>query len=132
MIQTNPTGSPVIDREQLLARMLGSAAMAGRMLNRFVENSVSECDLLESAIRMGDRESIRSLAHRHRGTAQTMASEPIAQVAGMLESDAAQAQTSQQLDLLDQLRSLHRDIEKYVSAEFPQSPPTVESHGEKS
>ncbi|WP_442509591.1 Hpt domain-containing protein [Novipirellula sp. SH528] len=122
MTTTEPS-MPIIDREQLIQRMMGSAEMAKRMLCRFVETSRSECDLIESTVRLGDKGSLASLAHRHKGTAQTMASARVAQVAAELETRAHCDETSELLAMVDQLRSLHREVQVFLSDEFAVSVP---------
>ncbi|WP_081613987.1 Hpt domain-containing protein [Novipirellula maiorica] len=123
MTTTEPS-MPIIDREQLIQRMMGSAEMAKRMLCRFVETSQNECDLIESTVRIGDKSSLASLAHRHKGTAQTMASARVAQVAAELETRAHCDETSELLAMVDELRSLHCEVREFLSDEFSVSVPS--------
>lgn len=113
--------APAINREELIERMMGSAALADRMLNRFLETAAADCDLIESTVRLGDVQAIVSVAHRHRGTAQTLAAPRVAQVAGELESRAHTDSVSQLLDMVDQLRTLHQEIRQAVANGFDDS-----------
>ena len=101
---------PVINHDELIERMMGSAQMAERMLTKFVESSASDCDDLESTIRIGKADDIASLAHRHKGTAQTMAAPRVAEMASQIERDASSEPTSELLELVGQLRASHEEV----------------------
>ncbi len=118
----NAKPAPIIDREQLIRRMMGSDDMAKRMIHRFVESAAAECDLIESTVRLGDKASLESLAHRHKGTAQTMASSPVADVAGRLELHAQSDEISELLEIVEELRSLHREVAAFAATEFSATP----------
>lgn len=117
---SNPI-APVVDRDELIERMMGNIDMAKRMLGRFVESSPAECDLIESTVRLGDKDSVASIAHRHKGTARTMASHRVARLAGELEMRAHSGQVSELLDLVHQLRIMHREVQEYVNDEFTET-----------
>ncbi len=116
---TSDSHAPIIDRELLIRRMMGSTEMAKRMLHRFVETCPEEYDLIESTVRLGDKDSVASIAHRHKGTAQTMASQRVAEIAAELEIRAHSDSVSELLEMVEQLRALHREVQKFVSDEFP-------------
>ena len=115
MKSTIGSDTPAINTDELIERMMGSAQMAQRMLDKFVDASVVDCDELESIVRMGSTADITSLAHRHKGTAKTMAAPRVASIAEAIESRAATDPTSELLDLVDQLRASHREIRELVS-----------------
>ena len=105
---------PVINHHELIQRMMGSVQMAERMLAKFVETSATECDDLESFIRMGNVTEIASLAHRHKGTARTMAVPRVASIASEIEKRAATDPTSEMLELVRQLRDSHQQVREVV------------------
>lgn len=105
---------PVIDRDELIERMMGSMQLADRMLNRFLDSAAADCDLMESTVRLGDRAAIVSAAHRHKGTAQTLAAPRVARLAGELEQRAHSESTTELLAMVDQLRTLHEEIREFV------------------
>jgi HPt (histidine-containing phosphotransfer) domain-containing protein len=105
---------PVIDRDELIERMMGSVALADRMLNRFLDTADADCDLMESTVRLGDKAAIVSAAHRHKGTAQTLAAPRVARLAGELEQRAHSESTAELLAMVDQLRTLHQEIRNFV------------------
>ncbi|MFG0263027.1 MAG: Hpt domain-containing protein [Novipirellula sp. JB048] len=113
--------APIIDRNALIQRMMGSTEMAKRMLYRFIETCPEEYDLIESTVRLGDKETVAWIAHRHKGTAHTMASSRVAEVAAELERRAHEDSVSELLGLVEQLRSLHREVQQFVREEFPES-----------
>ncbi len=106
--------TPVINQAELIQRMMGSAQMAERMLDKFVNASEVDCDELESIIRLGNGREIASLAHRHKGTAQTMAALRVASIASEIETRATTDPTSELLDLLTQLRASHQEVRELV------------------
>lgn len=106
---------PVINYDELVSRMMGSVPMAVRMLERFLNSANSDCDLLESTVRMGDRRAVASLAHRHRGAAQTMAAPRVAKLACEIEQSAAVESISNLLSLIDQLRAHIDEVRKEVA-----------------
>ncbi|TWU41777.1 Hpt domain-containing protein [Novipirellula artificiosorum] len=112
MTSTTTTNSSIIDYDELIDRMMGSAAMASRMLKRFVETARVDCDDLESTVRLGDKSTLSSLAHRHKGTARTMAMPRVAEVAAELERRAHSDSTSELLGLVDELRQLHGEVSR--------------------
>jgi HPt (histidine-containing phosphotransfer) domain-containing protein len=109
---------PIVNREELIERMMGSAAMADRMLARFVDTAAIDCDMLESTVRQGDTDAVASLAHRHKGTAQTLAAPRIARLASQLEQRAQTDSLSDLLQLVDQIRSLHQEVRRAVNNGF--------------
>ena len=113
---------PILNREELLERMMGSTAMAERMLNRFLDTADADCDLLESAVRLGDCATTASLAHRHRGTAKTMAAARVAHVAAELEKGALTEPASSLLELVNQMRTLHEEVREVAEREFGRIP----------
>jgi HPt (histidine-containing phosphotransfer) domain-containing protein len=115
MSQSCSEAIPVINRDELVMRMMGSVPMAARMLDRFLASADAECDLIESTIRIGDRRGIASLAHRHRGAAQTMAAPRVAMLAAELEQSAAFESISNLLILVNQLRSLINEVRQEVT-----------------
>jgi HPt (histidine-containing phosphotransfer) domain-containing protein len=108
------TRPPVINHDELIERMMGSAQMAERMLAKFVETSAIDCDNLESIIRLGNEDEIASLAHRHKGTAQTMAARRVADIASEIELRACSEPTSELLELVDQLRDSHNEVREML------------------
>jgi HPt (histidine-containing phosphotransfer) domain-containing protein len=119
---------PVVDRDELVERMMGSIQMAERMLNKFLDSSRAECDALESTVRMGNKTELASLAHRHKGTARTMAAPRVARLARELERRAHTDPTSELLELVDQLRSTHQEIREVVVDGFPSIELAGETH----
>ena len=110
MKPTVDSNLPILNRDELIDRMMGSVQMAERMLNRFLDASEAECDALESTARMGDVDELISLAHRHKGTAQTLSTPRIAEIAGRLEKRAATDPTSELLGLIDLIRRSHAEV----------------------
>ena len=105
---------PVINHDELIERMMGSAQMAERMLAKFVETSATDCDDLESIIRLGNADEVASLAHRHKGTAQTMAAPRVADIASKIETQATSEPTSELLELVGQLRESHQEVREIL------------------
>lgn len=114
--------TPVIDREELVERMMGSAAMAERMLSRFLDTAGADCDLLESAVRLGDQAMTASVAHRHKGAAKTMAAPRVAQLAAELEQRAQTDSVSTLLELVNQMRTLHQEVREVFQRDFALHP----------
>jgi len=106
--------TPAINHDELIGRMMGSAQMAQRMLDKFVEASRADCDELESIVRLGNANEIASLAHRHKGTAQTMAAPLVVAISTEIEARATTDPTSDLLELVEQLRQSHREVRELV------------------
>ncbi len=123
MKRTLPPTTAIINRDELLDRMMGSAAMAERMLNRFLETAADDCDLMESTVRLGDKAAIASVAHRHKGTARTLAVPRIAQLADKLEQRAKSDSLADLLDMVAQLRICHQEVRDAVQSGFADSHP---------
>ncbi|QEG43009.1 Hpt domain-containing protein [Roseimaritima ulvae] len=104
----------VLDRAELQERMLGNDALADRLLSKFLTTAPSECDDLESSIRLGDRQAVASLAHRHKGTARTLATHRVAAQAEQIETQASTDSVSDLLEMLDQMRRLHDEVRDAV------------------
>jgi HPt (histidine-containing phosphotransfer) domain-containing protein len=105
---------PVINRDELIMRMMGSLPLALRMLDRFVASGQADCDSIESAVRNGDRRAIASLTHRLRGAAQTLALARVSTVAGELEQAALSESIPHLLMLVEQLRSMIDEVRQEV------------------
>ena len=110
------SNTPAINHEELIQRLMGSAQMAERMLTKFVDASTLDCDELESIVRLGNADEIASLAHRHKGTAQTMAAPRVAAIASELEELAGVEPTSQLLELVSELRETHREVRQFLES----------------
>ncbi len=95
--------------------------MAERMLKKFMDSAEADCDAMESAARMGDGEELVSLAHRHKGTAQTMSTPRVATIASELERCGDNEQVSELLDLIGQLRIAHKEIRSVMQGEFAEA-----------
>jgi HPt (histidine-containing phosphotransfer) domain-containing protein len=106
--------SDVINRDELVDRMMGSIQMAERMLAKFLAASDAECDELESIVRIGDAEELIRLAHRHKGTAKTMSARRVAAAAARLEQGAAREPTSELLQMIEEIRTAHRELRAAV------------------
>lgn len=104
-----------IDHDQLLNRVLGNSELASRLLDKFMEAAPRECDVMETAARLGDVRLLASTAHRHKGTAATMAASGIARVAAELERSADSGDAIQWLELIEQLRLLHAEVRQTLS-----------------
>lgn len=111
---SRPTDPP-IDHDQLLSRVMGNADLASRLLDKFMASAPAECDVMETAARMGDCQQLASTAHRHKGTAATMAAPQITGLAGELEKSAVQGDLVRCLELVGQLRSQHNSIRRMLS-----------------
>lgn len=110
---------PVINHDELIERMMGSVQMAERMLTKFVETSANDCDDLESIIRLGNADEIVSLAHRHKGTAQTMAAHRVANIARKIETLAGSEPVSELLELVGHLRDSHQEVRESLARGLP-------------
>jgi HPt (histidine-containing phosphotransfer) domain-containing protein len=108
--------SDALNREELVGRLLGNAALAQRMLSQFLDAIPEEIDLLESVIRIGDPKEVMTLAHRHKGTAKTLAARQVAEVASEIERQAREGSTSNLLSLLDELRTSHTHLQDELEA----------------
>ena len=104
------SATEVIDRDELMQRMMGSEAMAARVLEKFLKSESASCDLMESTVRIGDQKAFASVAHRHKGTAQTLAMPRVARLAAELEVCSHGGATSQLLEMVDQMRHLHQEV----------------------
>jgi HPt (histidine-containing phosphotransfer) domain-containing protein len=111
-----PTETPAINYDELVTRMMGSAEMAERMLAKFVSAAEIECDQLESLVRLGNAQDIASLAHRHKGTARTMAAARVADIAQQIEQSAKSEATLELLQMVEQLRSSHQEVRDVLSS----------------
>ncbi|TWU33176.1 Hpt domain protein [Novipirellula aureliae] len=100
----------VVNRDELINRMMGSIPMAERLLKRFVETASQDIELLESTVRLGDQQAIASLAHRHKGTARTIAAPRVAECAAKLEACTSTNSTADLLGILDELRKFHNEV----------------------
>lgn len=116
MNRANERDSDALNREELVGRLLGNAALAQRMLSQFLDAIPEEIDLLESVIRIGDPQEIATLAHRHKGTAKTLAARRVAEVAAEIERQAREGSTSNLLSLLDELRASHTHLQNELEA----------------
>jgi signal transduction histidine kinase/CheY-like chemotaxis protein/HPt (histidine-containing phosphotransfer) domain-containing protein len=74
-----------IDRKGPLQRLGGDIALFNEVLGIFVEESLPRRLDLEKALAVGDRESLRALAHKLRGGSRTIGAEPLAAAAEALE-----------------------------------------------
>jgi len=109
-LMTKQLSKMVVNRDELIERMMGSVPMAERLLKRFVETASQDCELLESTVRLGDQQAIASIAHRHKGTARTLAAPQVAECAAKLEARASTDSTADLLGLVDELRQLHDEV----------------------
>ncbi len=112
----------VLDRAELQERMLGNAALADRLLEKFLSAAPHECDDLESSIRLGDSQAVASLAHRHKGTARTLATHRVAAMAEYIETHASTDTAGDLLEMLEQMRRLHDEVRGVVGPTNRQGP----------
>lgn len=116
MNRASERDSDALNREELVDRLLGNVALAQRMLSQFLDTIPEEIDLLEAVIRIGYPEEIASLAHRHKGTAKTLAAGRVAEVAAEIEIQAREGSTSNLLSLLDELRTSYTHLQDELDA----------------
>jgi HPt (histidine-containing phosphotransfer) domain-containing protein len=109
---------PVINRDELIMRMMGNVPMAFRLLDQFLAGTQADCDLIESTIRTGDRRAVASLAHRLRGAAQTLAAPRVATLAGEIEQAALSESISNLLAMVGLLRSMIDEVRREVASEI--------------
>lgn len=121
MTSNTQTNLQVLDRDELIERMMGSTEMAHRMLLRFIESAQEACDMMESATRIGDASALKSLAHRHKGTAQTMSAGILADLLNVLEKRADSDSVADLLDLVDQIRAAHQEVSAAFTELFSSS-----------
>lgn len=100
------------DHHELVERMMGNATIAQRMLGKFLCNGPADVDLMESTIRMGSSADIAALAHRHRGTAKTLAAPRIAELSALIERQSREGSLSDLLATVDQLRLAHEELQQ--------------------
>ena len=101
-----------LNRGELTDRLMGNVEIAQRMVNQFLNSSPQEIDLLESTIRIGHPQEIASLAHRHKGTAKTLAAARIAELSSEIEAQSGEGSISNLLSLLDALRGAHKQLQQ--------------------
>ena len=106
----NETAPLVLDRKELTERMMGNIQIAQRMVRQFLNSSPEEIDLLEATIRMGHAADVASLAHRHKGTARTLAAPRVGEVAYCIEHAARDGNLADLLAQVDALNAAHEDL----------------------
>ena len=102
----------ILDRNELVGRLMGNREIAQKMVSRFLSSVPQEIDLLESMIRIGDPKEIATLAHRHKGTAKTLAASRIAALSMQIERQSGDGAISNLLSLVDDLRVAHEQLQK--------------------
>ncbi|MDG2219797.1 MAG: Hpt domain-containing protein [Rubripirellula sp.] len=113
IFQINTAGErnpDALNRGELIDRLMGNAVLAQRMVSQFIDSVPGEIDLLESTIRMGNQKEIATLAHRHQGTAKTLAAPRVAEAASEIECLAGKGSISDLLSALDELRLAHGQL----------------------
>ena len=103
-----------LDRKELTERMMGNIQIAQRMVRQFLDGSSNELDLLETTIRMGNADEVASLAHRHKGTAKTLAAPRVAELSSAIEQQARDGVLSDLLSQLEALRVAHDELRSAV------------------
>lgn len=109
---------PVFDRNELVGRMMGNASMAERLIRKFLDQLDDDCDLLESTVRLGAKDDVASHAHRLKGTARTMATPRLVEIAAELEHRARTDATSELLGLVDRIRASSRELDDATRTAF--------------
>lgn len=120
-IATGESDPLALDRKELTERMMGNIQIAQRMLRQFLDAGPKEVDVLESTIRMGSPEETASLAHRHKGTAKTLAAPRVAEISMTIEQKAREGDLSDLLVELDSLRAAHAELASASDQWFSES-----------
>lgn len=113
--------APAVDR-QVLARLLGSddAAMLRETLDDFIRVTSGHMAELLDAIRRGDNENVRRIAHRMSGSARTIGAAALADTSRDLELAAQQKRTAElpglHHRLCEHFEQVRRDIVPVESA----------------
>lgn len=115
MSAAGETVASALDRQELIERMMGNVQIAQRMLQQFIDKCDTEADLLETTVRLANPDEIASLAHRHKGTAKTLAAPRVATLATEIEQQAREGSVSDLLETVEQLREAHRELKLAVS-----------------
>jgi HPt (histidine-containing phosphotransfer) domain-containing protein len=105
--------SPPINTKELLARCLGRVELMDKLLANFDEVLGPQIDQLELAVQVGDAPQIKTIAHRIKGAALTVAARDLSCCAEKLEVSAAQ---SNSVDSANCLEDVLRECERLTAA----------------
>lgn len=90
----------LLDYEWLIERCLGNVTLAQRLVSRYAESGQQDCDRLRAAQQAGDLRTVRSVAHRLKGSSAAIGSRRMAQLADIIEQ---QSDTLDAEDLLSKV-----------------------------
>lgn len=88
----HPSQGAVLDEEALLARCMGNAELAARLMATLQEQLGEDLPTLQAALDAGNLESIVSAAHRIKGAAGNLSMEPLSTAAFAIEQAARSGQ----------------------------------------
>jgi CheY-like chemotaxis protein len=86
------------------------------LLERFVEQAISDLENMSSALEINDRAALEEHAHRLKGSARTVGAEQLAQAARSLETAAAEADPDALADKLETARETLNRFREALSA----------------
>jgi signal transduction histidine kinase/CheY-like chemotaxis protein/HPt (histidine-containing phosphotransfer) domain-containing protein len=86
LARADPVSKEVLDFDALLARCLGDADLAERLLTKFQQRTPHDLVEIEASIDAGDLKKVASLAHALKGAAANLSAPALREVAARLET----------------------------------------------
>jgi HPt (histidine-containing phosphotransfer) domain-containing protein len=120
-----------LDIDSLIARCMGNAQLAMRIMEIYANESVSDMQKLEQAVLAGDLRLASQVAHRIKGSAANVGAQTTSLAASQVEQFAIGGELDAILDQLQTLRSIQADVRSAWEHRAQRSaiePPQVPSH----
>jgi len=97
--------TPVFDEEQLMRRLMGNRALAGKLIAGFLQDAPDKLSRLRGMVDAGDAAGVRAQAHALKGAAATLAADALRDTAMELQTAGASGDLASSATLLPLLEN---------------------------
>ena len=101
----------VLDLETLRHRCMGNVDLVQQVLKTFQERIPAEMETIEKALELRDTEQIARVAHRLKGSSETVSADGLMRAAAEIENVSREGRVT---DLSPGIERLHDEWEKYL------------------
>ncbi|SDB45462.1 PAS domain S-box-containing protein [Desulfonatronum thiosulfatophilum] len=124
-------GAVVFNRRDLLYRIDHDLELARKMTKIFLADVPGQLSNLHKAIQGSDAASVRKIAHKLKGSAQSMGCTGLGQIADKLEHVADNGNISQAAGLLPEMEACFTQVREVLQTEFTRGKPVSDQFSEQ-
>lgn len=105
--------SDLLDHDGLMQRCMGNQTLVEHLLNRYMDLVSHEITSLETAVQGANRQAVRQIAHRLKGTSATVGSNRTSALAAQVEQNSATEDWALLNSIVAEIREVHATVTDY-------------------